>query len=56
MSNAMTVFISGIIGVFFGMTLLYLSVVVTGKGVDRLEKNREAKTKDKKDNVKEATS
>ena len=43
MSNAMTVFFSGIIGVFFGMTLLYFSVIVTGKGVDQLEKNRESK-------------
>ncbi len=47
MSNAMTVFISGIVGVFFGMTMLYFSVILTGKGVDRIEKNREAKKKNK---------
>lgn len=49
MSNGMTVFISGIIGVFFGMTLLYISVILTGKGVDRLEQSRQAKNKDKKE-------
>jgi|GEM_PF-6050868 len=47
MFNVMTVFFSGIIGVFFGMILLYFSVVVTGKGVDLLERNREAKNKEK---------
>ena len=47
MSNSMTVFFSGIIGVFFGMTLLYFSVILTGKGVDRLEKKRTIKKKDK---------
>ncbi len=41
MSNSITVFISGIVGVFCGMALLYISVKMTAMVVDRLEKRKE---------------
>ncbi|MBF0201457.1 MAG: hypothetical protein HQK66_09125 [Desulfamplus sp.] len=46
MSNPMTVFISGLTGVFVGMAFLYLSVKITAFGVDRFG---EASTKPAKD-------
>ena len=36
MNNAMTVFISGITGVFGGMTLLYLSLRITSFITDKV--------------------
>ncbi|WP_299979912.1 hypothetical protein [Desulfobacula sp.] len=37
MTNASTIFISGIAGVMAGMTLLYLSLKITSLIVDKLE-------------------
>ncbi|WP_186441543.1 hypothetical protein [Desulfamplus magnetovallimortis] len=43
MSNSITVFISGIVGVFFGMAFLYISMKTTALVIDRLEKGKEEK-------------
>jgi hypothetical protein len=34
--QAMTIFVAGILGVFLGMTLIYLAIVLTSRIVDRL--------------------
>jgi hypothetical protein len=42
-SNSITIFISGITGVFCGMSLLYISIKITALVVDALEPKEEAK-------------
>ena len=43
MTSPMTVFLTGIFGVFFGMAFLYLSVKATGAVAMALEKKNAAK-------------
>ena len=45
MNNAMTIFISGITGVFGGMTLLYLSLKVTSFITDKVVASAAARKK-----------
>lgn len=42
MTSPMTVFLTGIFGVFFGMAFLYLSIKATGAAAVALEKRKAA--------------
>ncbi|MFO7753581.1 MAG: hypothetical protein R6V41_10725 [Desulfobacteraceae bacterium] len=41
MSEGITVFVSGLLGVAFAMALLYISVRITAKVTDFMEKSKE---------------
>jgi hypothetical protein len=43
MGDGVGVFLTGLLGVFLGMTFLYLSIKITGKAVATLESKRKAK-------------
>ncbi len=43
MSNTIIVFISGITGVFVGMSLLYIAIRITSFVTDKIEMAREGK-------------
>ena len=45
MPNALSIFFSGITGVFVGMAMLFFSIKATSKVVDLLEKTKEGKNK-----------
>ena len=43
MGNGVGVFVTGLLGVFLGMALLYLSIKITGKAVFVLESRQKTK-------------
>jgi hypothetical protein len=43
MGDAVRVFLIGLLGVFLGMSFLYLSIKITGRAVTVLESKRKAK-------------
>lgn len=45
MTSSLTIFISGITGVFAGMAMLFISIKATSKVVDMLDRAREGKNK-----------
>lgn len=42
MSNPFAIFVVGIFGVFFGMTLIFVSIHITAMIVDKLDNPKEA--------------
>ncbi|WP_321491777.1 hypothetical protein [uncultured Desulfobacter sp.] len=46
MGDAARVFLIGILGVSLGMSFLYLSIKITGKGVTALESKKKARETD----------